>query len=215
MLVTPPRTPTTPSPTRHPAAVSVTKRKPLNLNPCEYETVSLFGVSGAPIPVGGGGRPNFSWKLYTMKGMRGGGHPKFLPPATKLGQGYVFTRVCDSVHRGVCLSACWDSTHTPRAGNPPGADTPRSRHPLGADHPPWEQTPTAQCMLWDTGNKRAVCTCWNTILYTRFATEYVQTDNREKHKGRWSMVIIIVLVFRRVFIKYCARSLRLRTAVHI
>ena len=24
----------------------------------------------------------------------------FLPPATKLGQGYVFTRVCDSVHRG-------------------------------------------------------------------------------------------------------------------
>ena len=24
----------------------------------------------------------------------------FLPPATKLGQGYVLTRVCDSVHRG-------------------------------------------------------------------------------------------------------------------
>ena len=24
-----------------------------------------------------------------------------LPPSTKLGQGYVFTRVCDSVHRGV------------------------------------------------------------------------------------------------------------------
>ena len=26
---------------------------------------------------------------------------KFLPPATKLGQGYIFTGVCDSVHRGV------------------------------------------------------------------------------------------------------------------
>ena len=26
-----------------------------------------------------------------------------LPPATKLGQGYVFTRVCDSVHRGGVL----------------------------------------------------------------------------------------------------------------
>ena len=26
---------------------------------------------------------------------------KFLPPATKLGLGYVFTCVCDSVHRGV------------------------------------------------------------------------------------------------------------------
>ena len=25
----------------------------------------------------------------------------FLPPATKLGQSYVFTHVCDSVHRGV------------------------------------------------------------------------------------------------------------------
>ena len=25
----------------------------------------------------------------------------FLPPATKLGQGYIFTGVCDSVHRGV------------------------------------------------------------------------------------------------------------------
>ena len=25
---------------------------------------------------------------------------QYLPPATKLGQGYVFTRVCDSVHRG-------------------------------------------------------------------------------------------------------------------
>ena len=34
----------------------------------------------------------------------------FLPPATKLEQGYVFTGVCDSVHRGVCLSACWDTT---------------------------------------------------------------------------------------------------------
>ena len=28
----------------------------------------------------------------------------FLPPTTKLGQGYVFTRVCDSVHRGESVS---------------------------------------------------------------------------------------------------------------
>ena len=40
-----------------------------------------------------------------------------LPPATKLGQGYVFTHVCDSVHGG-CLSQCMlGYTH------PPGADT--------------------------------------------------------------------------------------------
>ena len=30
--------------------------------------------------------------------------PDFLPPATKLEQGYVFTRVCDSVHGGVSVS---------------------------------------------------------------------------------------------------------------
>ena len=60
----------------------------------------------------------------------------WLPPATKLGQGYIFTGVCDSVNRGVCLSACWD--------------TPRSRHPL-------EQTPPLpQSMLRDTVNARAV-----------------------------------------------------------
>ena len=59
-----------------------------------------------------------------------------LPPATKLGQGYVFTRVCDSVHGvgGVCLSACWDSP-PPGADTPPRADPPRSRHPPpGAVH---------------------------------------------------------------------------------
>ena len=32
----------------------------------------------------------------------------FLPPATKLGQSYVFTRVCDSVHRG---RGCYPSMH--------------------------------------------------------------------------------------------------------
>ena len=30
----------------------------------------------------------------------------FLPPATKLRQGYVFTRACDSVHRGGGIPAC-------------------------------------------------------------------------------------------------------------
>ena len=52
-----------------------------------------------------------------------------LPAATKLGQGNVFTGVCDSVQRGgVSLSACWDATpprsRPPRVNTPPGADTP-------------------------------------------------------------------------------------------
>ena len=31
---------------------------------------------------------------------------RYLPPAMKLGQGYVFTRVCDSVHMGGGIPAC-------------------------------------------------------------------------------------------------------------
>ena len=54
-------------------------------------------------------------------------------PQRSCGQGYVFTRVCDSVHRGGCLPQCM-------LGYPPGADTPQSRHPPRADTPP-EQTP--------------------------------------------------------------------------
>ena len=34
-----------------------------------------------------------------------------LPPATKLGQGYVFTHVCDSVHRGVLCPSMHHRSH--------------------------------------------------------------------------------------------------------
>ena len=118
-----------------------------------------------------------------------------LPPATKLGQGYVFTGICDSVNRG-------GTPHTPppgsrhppeqipreqtpptRVDNPLGADTPQhkhppwSRHPLVADppgadtpqsrHPSQEQTPPSP--------RRAYCeirstrvryaSYWNAILF--------------------------------------------------
>ena len=72
-----------------------------------------------------------------------------------------------------CLPQCMLG-YTPPEADLPGADTPGSRHlprsshppkeqtPPGADTPPadtpWEQTlpaPPAQCMLGDTGNKRA------------------------------------------------------------
>ena len=69
-----------------------------------------------------------------------------LPPATKLGQGYVFTGVCHSVNRGdVCLSACWDTTPPEQTPRPPGADTLLQ-----------EQTPPVQSMLGNTVNARAV-----------------------------------------------------------
>ena len=53
-------------------------------------------------------------------------------PQRSCGQGYVFTRVCDSVNRGVSASV--------HAGIPPSAD-PLGSRPPGADTP-WEQTPT-------------------------------------------------------------------------
>ena len=59
-----------------------------------------------------------------MDGINEIGHfDVFLLPATKLGQGYVFTGVCHSVNRG--------GLHTT---HPPGADPPQSI-------PPGEQTP--------------------------------------------------------------------------
>ena len=46
----------------------------------------------------------------------------YLPAATKLGQGNIFTGVCLSTGGGVCFSACWDI--------PPGPDPPN--HPPGS-----------------------------------------------------------------------------------
>ena len=62
-----------------------------------------------------------------------------LPAATKLGQGNVFTGVCDSVHGGG-VSA---SVHAGMPPPPPQSRHPQSRHPLGQT-PPWEQTPPEQ-----------------------------------------------------------------------
>ena len=77
--------------------------------------------------------------------------PILLPAATKLGQGNVFTGVCDSVHRGGGRVARHPRTrHTPPRSrhHPPGADTPsdqanppRPGTPLGADSPPRSRHP--------------------------------------------------------------------------
>ena len=65
-----------------------------------------------------------------------------LPPATKLGQGYVFTSVCDSVHReGVCLGACWDN---PRPGRNQEDPPPSSRHPPDQTPPRKRTLPTSR-----------------------------------------------------------------------
>ena len=107
----------------------------------------------------------------------------FLPPATKLGQGYVFTGVCDSVHRGVSASVHagipptrpntpW-SRHPPRADTP-GADPPGSRHPPEqtppqSRHPPGVDTPWCKACweIWSTCGRYA--SYWNANLLFEFS----------------------------------------------
>ena len=83
------------------------------------------------------GRIEMSLRLETPEAA------SFLPAATKLGQGNIFTSVCQEFcpRGGVCLSACWDTP--PWEQTPPREQTPspRSRHPPpGADTPPGTQT---------------------------------------------------------------------------
>ena len=82
---------------------------------CHYQaaTVPLSGVGGAVAGVG---------PLSDVQGAELG---PFLPSATKLRQGHIFTPICHSVHGGggVCLSECWD---TPPGQTPP---SPLGRHP--------------------------------------------------------------------------------------
>ena len=91
-------------------------------------------------------------------------------PAMKLGQGYIFTGICDSVHRGVCLSACWDTT-PPRTRHPPGI-----RHtPLGPGtpwdkSPPWDQAPSGA----DSSRTRHPPPREQTPPYTEHAGRYGQ-----------------------------------------
>ena len=64
-------------------------------------------------------------------------------PQRSCGQGNIFTPVCHPVHRGVCLSACQDTTPPPSRHPPPGLAPPQEQtppreqtHPPGADTPP-------------------------------------------------------------------------------
>ena len=92
-----------------------------------------------------------------------------LPAATKLGQGNVFTGVCDSVQRGGCLPQCMLGYHPPpeqtppQEQTPPGADTPQEQTPLeqtppGADPPP--RADTLGCLL--LGGGVCLSACWDT-----------------------------------------------------
>ena len=113
---------------------------------------SLFPLDRGP------GYPYFCQKLVDASKQLAKRHifvSTFLPSATKLQQGNIFTGVCQSFcsQRGVCLSARW-GTH-PRAGTPPSLQahsleahpqkhTPGSTHPL-EQAPPWSKIFSVSC----------------------------------------------------------------------
>ena len=89
-----------------------------------------------------------------------------LPPTMMLGQGNVFTGNWDYCRRGgVCLSACWDTTHPPT--HPPGADPflceqtpPRPR----GRPPPFRPPQRKAC--WEIRSTRGrYASYWNAILF--------------------------------------------------
>ena len=93
-----------------------------------------------------------------------------LPPANEVCEGYVFTRVCHSVHKagsapvhaemhthppGPEADTLWDQRQTPwdqRQAPPPSQVPEAGTPPTG----PEAGTPQEQCVLGNTGNKRAV-----------------------------------------------------------
>ena len=60
---------------------------------------------------------------------------KSLPSETKLGQGYIFTGVCDSVHRWGGLPQFMLGYHPPPQGDPPARQTPWQGDPLARQTP--------------------------------------------------------------------------------
>ena len=74
----------------------------------------------ADTPLGRHPLPSACWNIhgYCCRRFASYWNAFLLPPAMKLGQGYVFTGVCHSVNRGdVCLSA--PGIHPPGPGTPP------------------------------------------------------------------------------------------------
>ena len=110
-----------------------------------------------------------------------------LPSAKKLGQGYVFTLVCDSFHRGG-LPRCMQEYHPPWQGDPQKGDALARQNPLVRDpsprqgRPPWQGDPPwqgrapgketppprhSECWeIWSTSGRYA--SYWNAILVKNF-----------------------------------------------
>ena len=114
----------------------------------------------------------------------------------------IFSEACveNSVHRGGCLPNCMLGYPCP----PPPPT--RGRHPPGAD------TPTTQCMLGDTGNKRAVRILLEFILV--FIFKCCCPDAGYMNKLSQMPVVLVPLHFDRDVMSHtpsCQHSVAIRT----
>ena len=106
----------------------------------------------------------------------------FLPSATKLWQGYVFTPLSVILFTGgVCLSACWDIHPPPGADPPPSRHSPRAVHAgrygqqAGGTHP--------------TG----MHTCWHNA-FELISQQYLCTEWVQDSSMVWSAKCITVVI---------------------
>ena len=112
-----------------------------------------------------------------------------------LGQGNIFSSMCQEFcsQRGVCLSACWDTTpgaDTPQEQTPPRADIPREQTYLQEQTPSLgSDTPLAQCMLGDTVNKRAVCIILECNLVMNDINSIINYISFTSHLGNTELIL--------------------------
>ena len=107
-----------------------------------------------------------------------------LPPAIKLGQGYVFTRICDSVHGGGGLSHCILG-YTPRDQRqaPPPRD---QRHAPPRDQrqapPPGSRHPQHSACWEIRATSGRYASYWNAILFHSYLLNPKQNTSKQTAK---------------------------------
>ena len=100
------------------------------------------------------------------------------------------------LHLSVILFTGWGVSASVHVGYtaPSRADTPWSRHPLGADIPP------VQCLLGDTGNKRAVripleCIFVLVVYLNSFMQQWIKKLSRRRPRSKKFTKPLLAAIF--------------------
>ena len=105
-----------------------------------------------------------------------------LPPATKL-QGYIFTGVCDSVHRGSASSRGEGGASS--RGVPSGDPPPRTATAAGGTHP----TGMYSCFLFSLSTAVLFLqVCTTAFHYQKIQTHFIKCANYRPQRS-WGKVI--------------------------